>query len=146
MLLGYTVLDAVVKRAERLGFARRRDPDSPDGTAVDLDPVRPAEGHGDVGRPQRSQRIAQAQQRHIDHRQGSRQGLVRLQHDRAVQPVGATAPDQRPSLHVAARHHVQRMGEGAAARNGHTPIYRRKLRFEILGVNERLGNQSGALI
>ena len=89
-----------------------RDPDSTGQRTVDDQPVRPAEFDGDLRRRQRADRVAQPHQGHMGQDTGLGRRQLRMQKDRAVQPVRTVGPEEIPVL-------------GGA---GHT-----KRRFERLG-------------
>ena len=100
--------DDPVRDVARLLGARARHAHAADHAAIDLDPVRPAEGQGHDRRQQRAERVAQAQHRHQHDRQGILERVLGRQHHRGLASILADAPQHRAGLGT--------LGRDAAAR------------------------------
>jgi hypothetical protein len=69
-----------------------------DRAAIDLDPIRPAEGHGNHRRDQGAEAIREAKQGNQNDRQGRLERLFGREHDCALAHLLADAPQQRARL------------------------------------------------
>ena len=96
-----------------VGRARHAHP--ADHAAVDLEPVRPAEGHRDHRRHQAAERIAEPEHRDQDDRQRGLERLLRRQHHGAFAGVLADAPEQRAGLGALARRRSSARSNGSSS-------------------------------